>query len=1165
MKNTITKIGETVYKWLRDILPQIKKDKWFLLITGFIFAYISLFHTFDIMRFCMVMDEYSKNYDMNIRKDIRDDISLVEFKDTVDKETIYRFVEKLIECNAAVIGIDIHFNEETKSPEDSILYRLIREYPNIVLAYGFDTSGKEYIPDYSYFIKKYDDASMGFSNLVDIGGIACAYKQFVKIDDVDYPSFSTKMAEIYSGKKVSSSLIEEFPIDYDYSFNEFFYPHIYDDDYDFFKNKIVIIGLNTDIPNSMRENAKGYFIQGCILASTLDNIDENYFGIAVFDLVISIIIVIIMTVLSKLNTFSDTLKSIFIISLSFIVFLYRNKIGLLYIYILMNCIITIIFYPMLYEIYHSRKKIVLIYNTVISWLKIHLRGIASILLIMIGTEIANAQYTPVVNVCMEKHNGMVNHLVYDKTRKYIATVSEDKSVKIWNANNHSLINTINMPEGEGGEGVLYTCVFHPVMNNIILVAGNTGARLQNLIDTNLEGYYFYVVDWEKGKIIDKIGTFRREIKFMEYSPDTNCLILASDYEDVYIYDGHKLVRSGYLKFRKEIINDIYFEGKKHLVITTEKYRRTYENFKLVKKEKNKKGVFNRTRDTDNYKLFQYREMPAPDFRFKDKCLFVEYKDEAVWEVSMYGVKKADNIYGMEKADSIIPAVDLAPITSEWIHYCYYNFKTGRWIDENGYWIPDGNGSDKKEHINFLNHYILKTKGSQIYYSIPYRSRPYERTKWINDSFFIISYYDGTLRWYDSSNGNEVLALFIDKSGNWIYWVPEGFFYSEPASNSFLIEWKMQSFMNVIVKKPDMVRHNFYSKSFIFKRLEDIYIGNSINPENHESIVNLENIMTDKFPILKIDSVIIDREWYIYYSLDNYKGEIYGIYSLIPEINDRNVNFNFIEQTDNGGIIVAETEDSIGHVCVYLESELNGPVTYDDYKLENAKAFKPKNVRLAGFGISKYSTPKFNKLESCINDVYDFSGVLEDYFYKKCNKRIDKVIMCNDEVTYENVCSTMDSLYNESENDDITVFYFSGHGILDEKDGKYYLVSYNADNNKTPKGIDAELLIEKINRMKGYKIVFIDACFSGYMTNKTYKDMSILASSRMNQKSFARNSLERSVFTDYIVRYFNSICESEDDLDLNSLAYFLRDMTENFSKGKQSPVFSISNDMNVIKL
>lgn len=1156
MKKTIKKIGGTVYRWLIDILLQIKKEKWFILIIGFFFAYISLFHTFDIMRFCMVMDEYSKNYDINTRKDRRDDITLVEFNDTVDKDTIYRFVEKLIECNAAVIGIDIHFNEETKSPEDSIiLRRLVKEYPNIVLSYGFDTSGKKYIPDYSHFIKNYDDASMGFSNLVDIGGIVCAYKQFVKIDDVDYPSFSTKMAEIYSGKKISSSVIKEFPIDFDYSFDKFSYSHIYDDDYDYFKDRIVIIGFDTDIPNSMRKNAKGYFIQGCILASILDNIDENYFGIVIFDLAISIIIVIIMTVLSKLNSFSDTLKSFFIISLSFIVFSYRSNIGLLYIYILMNCIITLIFYPMLYDIYHSRKKTVQRYNTVISWLKKHLRGITAILLIMIGSETVNAQYTPIVNVCMEKHNGMVNHLVYDKTRKYIATVSEDKSVKIWNANNHSLINTINMPEGEGGEGVLYTCVFHPMMNNIILVTGNTGAKLHNLIDTNLEGYYFYVVDWEKGEIIDKIGTFRREIKFMEYSPDTSCLILASDYEDVYIYDGHKLVRVGYLKFKKEIINDIYFEGKNSLVITTEKYRRTYENSKLVKKEKNKKGVFNRVRDTNDYKLFQYRERPAPDFGFEDKCLFVKYMNEAAWKVSMYGVKKADSIQ----------AVDLAPITSEWIHYSFFNFRTGRWVDENGYWVADGEGLDKKEYIKFLNHYILKTKGSQIYYSIPYRSRPYEGREWINDSFFIISHYDGTLRWYDKSNGKEVLALFIDKMGNWIYWVPEGYFYSEPASNSFLIEWKMQSFMNVIVKKPERVRHNFYSKSFIFKRLEDIYLGNSINPENHESIVNLENIMTDKFPILKIDSVIIDSEWYIYYSMDNYNGEIYGMYSLIPEINDRKVNFNFIDQTDNGGIIVAETEDSTGHVCVYLESELNGPVTFDDYKLKNAKAFKPKNVRLAGFGISNYNTPKLNKLESCINDVYDFSGVLGDYFYTKGNKRIDKVIMCNDKVTYENICSTMDSLYNEAENDDITVFYFSGHGISDEKDGKYYLVSYNADNNKTEKGIDAELLIEKINRMKGYKIVFIDACFSGYMTNKTYKNMSIFASSCMSQESFARNDLERSVFTDYIVRYFNSICESEDNLDLNSLAHFLRDMTENFSKGKQSPVFSISSDINIIKL
>jgi hypothetical protein len=73
-------------------------------------------------------------------------------------------------------------------------------------------------------------------------------------------------------------------------------------------------------------------------------------------------------------------------------------------------------------------------------------------------------------------------------------------------------------EGEGGEGVLYTCVFHPKMENIILAAGNTGAKLESLTDGNYGEYYFYVIDWRKGIIIDKIGTFRREIKYMVYSP-----------------------------------------------------------------------------------------------------------------------------------------------------------------------------------------------------------------------------------------------------------------------------------------------------------------------------------------------------------------------------------------------------------------------------------------------------------------------------------------------------------------------------------------------------------------------------------------------------------------------------------------------------------------------
>jgi hypothetical protein len=56
-----------------------------------------------------------------------------------------------------------------------------------------------------------------------------------------------------------------------------------------------------------------------------------------------------------------------------------------------------------------------------------------------------------------------------------------------------------------------------------------------------------------------------------------------------------------------------------------------------------------------------------------------------------------------------------------------------------------------------------------------------------------------------------------------------------------------------------------------------------------------------------------------------------------------------------------------------------------------------------------------------------------------------------------------------------------------------------------------------------------------------------------------------VFTNFIVRYFNSISESRTDVDLLDLANFLKDMTERYSKGKQNPVFSISDDTDIIKL
>ena len=53
-------------------------------------------------------------------------------------------------------------------------------------------------------------------------------------------------------------------------------------------------------------------------------------------------------------------------------------------------------------------------------------------------------------------------------------------------------------------------------------------------------------------------------------------------------------------------------------------------------------------------------------------------------------------------------------------------------------------------------------------------------------YAVVALGDGTIRWYATANGNEVLALFVHPDGRrWAVWTPEGFFDTSPGGDALI--------------------------------------------------------------------------------------------------------------------------------------------------------------------------------------------------------------------------------------------------------------------------------------------------------------------------------------------------------------------------------------------
>ena len=78
-----------------------------------------------------------------------------------------------------------------------------------------------------------------------------------------------------------------------------------------------------------------------------------------------------------------------------------------------------------------------------------------------------------------------------------------------------------------------------------------------------------------------------------------------------------------------------------------------------------------------------------------------------------------------------------------------------------------------------------------YYDHPGWSVPTPDVTWaVNLSpdgrYAVAALGDGTVRWYKTSNGQEVLALYIHPDRKrWIVWTPEGFYNAAPGAESLV--------------------------------------------------------------------------------------------------------------------------------------------------------------------------------------------------------------------------------------------------------------------------------------------------------------------------------------------------------------------------------------------
>ncbi|MCW7458127.1 caspase family protein [Leptospira bandrabouensis] len=190
---------------------------------------------------------------------------------------------------------------------------------------------------------------------------------------------------------------------------------------------------------------------------------------------------------------------------------------------------------------------------------------------------------------------------------------------------------------------------------------------------------------------------------------------------------------------------------------------------------------------------------------------------------------------------------------------------------------------------------------------------------------------------------------------------------------------------------------------------------------------------------------------------------------------------------------------------------------------------PKRI---GFivGVSEYKNLTLGDLKTAKNDALGMTKILFSYGSYNRIQTLVQEGSANSTPTKYNILTNFEALLEETNPDDLLVFYFSGHGVVDYND-RVYLLPEDA-NPLTPfeSGIAVEQLLEMTRKFNLKRVVFfIDACRNPddgkgeegrkFLVNTSFRDseiVSVFYSTKVGYSSFEDPKSGYGIFTKYLI-------------------------------------------------
>ncbi len=444
--------------------------------------------------------------------------------------------------------------------------------------------------------------------------------------------------------------------------------------------------------------------------------------------------------------------------------------------------------------------------------------------------------------------------------------------------------------------------------------------------------------------------------------------------------------------------------------------------------------------------------------------------------------------------------------------------------------------------------------------------------------------DGTIRWYQATNGRELLAFYPHPDRKrWVLWTPGGYYDAAPGAED-LIGWHVNHGKDQAADffAAGRFRNVYYRPDVIALVLDALDEKEALRLADEATGRKKQQTTVARIlpPIVQIltpaeGAGIKNSTLTVRYQVRTPSGEpVTGVKALVdgrPVAARRGLALKPKEgevQELAIDVLAADCEITIIAENRYAASDpATVRVKWTGIKNREEFVIKPRLYVLA-IGISNYQNAAL-KLGLAAKDARDFAAAMQKQ-QGGIYREVAVKVLTDGAATKDDILDGLDWLRKETTAKDMAMLFLAGHGVNDQT-GMYYFLPVNANTDKLMRtGLVFSDIKNTMNSLAGKTLFFVDTCHAGNVmgTRRGASDITavvnelasaengavVFASSTGNQYALEDQTWGNGAFTKALVEGLGGKADytGKGKITVNMLDLYLSERVKELTKGRQTP-------------